>query len=74
MPLGWLGGSYAFASCAKVQRLTWMQSLCSLLFCDSQLPLDAFVYMGRIHYIANSDVTWGEHEIDYILFVQVRVC
>lgn len=28
------------------------------------------MYLTRIHYKAQSDSTWGEHEIDYILFVQ----
>lgn len=27
-------------------------------------------YLTRIHYKAQSDGVWGEHEIDYILFVQ----
>lgn len=26
--------------------------------------------MTRIHYIADSDVEWGEHEIDYLFLVQ----
>lgn len=29
--------------------------------------------MTRIHYLAGSCETWGEHEIDYILFVQKNV-
>ena len=38
-----------------------------------QLPLEAFHYLTRIHYRSDnvpSDGTWGEHEIDYILFIQ----
>jgi isopentenyl-diphosphate delta-isomerase len=35
-----------------------------------QVPLEAFTYLTRIHYQAKSDATWGEHEIDYILFIQ----
>lgn len=27
-------------------------------------------YLTRIHYKAQSDGVWGEHEIDYILFLQ----
>ncbi|OQV22077.1 Isopentenyl-diphosphate Delta-isomerase 1 [Hypsibius exemplaris] len=38
-----------------------------------QVPLDALQYLTRIHYRAPSDETWGEHEIDYILFLQRRV-
>ncbi|KAJ1975736.1 isopentenyl-diphosphate delta-isomerase idi1 [Dimargaris verticillata] len=35
-----------------------------------ELPLDQFQYLTRIQYLAPSDETWGEHEIDYILFFQ----
>ncbi|KAJ1852771.1 isopentenyl-diphosphate delta-isomerase idi1 [Coemansia sp. RSA 1822] len=38
-----------------------------------QVPLDAFTYLTRIHYVAASDGVWGEHEIDYILFIKADV-
>jgi len=39
-----------------------------------QIPLEAFKYLTRVHYKANSGSSiWGEHEIDYILFVQADV-
>lgn len=28
----------------------------------AQLPLDSFHCVSRIHYLAESDETWGEHE------------
>jgi isopentenyl-diphosphate delta-isomerase len=34
------------------------------------ISLDEFQYLTRIHYYAESDGAWGEHEIDHILFVQ----
>ncbi|KAK9469822.1 NUDIX hydrolase domain-like protein [Lipomyces arxii] len=34
------------------------------------VPLDGFHFLTRIHYKAPSDGVWGEHEIDYILFIQ----
>lgn len=34
---------------------------------------DELRYLTRIHYKAQSDGIWGEHEIDYILFVQKDV-
>ncbi|KAJ1953327.1 isopentenyl-diphosphate delta-isomerase idi1 [Linderina pennispora] len=38
-----------------------------------QVPLDKFKYLTRIHYMAPSDGMWGEHEIDYILFIKADV-
>ncbi|KAF2721597.1 isopentenyl-diphosphate delta-isomerase [Polychaeton citri CBS 116435] len=37
------------------------------------VPLDKFDFLTRIHYKAPSDGKWGEHEIDYILFIQADV-
>lgn len=38
-----------------------------------QVPIDKFQYLTRIHYLAPSDGKWGEHEIDYILFIKADV-
>ncbi|MEE6509443.1 hypothetical protein FKM82_026116 [Ascaphus truei] len=38
-----------------------------------QVTPDELHYLTRIHYKAQSDEIWGEHEIDYILFVQKNV-
>ena len=38
-----------------------------------QIPLDRFKFLTRIHYQAPSDGKWGEHEIDYILFIKADV-
>jgi isopentenyl-diphosphate delta-isomerase len=38
-----------------------------------QVPLDKFEFLTRIHYLAPSDGKWGEHEIDYILFIRADV-
>lgn len=35
--------------------------------------VEDFTYLTRIHYLAASDSVWGEHEIDYILFVRKDV-
>ena len=35
----------------------------------AQTPVDGFQYLTRIHYLAPSDGLWGEHEVDYILFM-----
>ncbi|KAG0292645.1 isopentenyl-diphosphate delta-isomerase idi1 [Linnemannia gamsii] len=34
------------------------------------VPVDEFHFLTRIHYMAPSNETWGEHEIDYILFMR----
>ena len=39
----------------------------------SQVPLDRIEFVTRIHYLAPSDSTWGEHEIDYIFIVKLEV-
>ena len=38
-----------------------------------QVPVSAFEFLTRIHYLAPSDGKWGEHEIDYILFIEADV-
>ncbi|XP_064188391.1 isopentenyl-diphosphate Delta-isomerase 1 [Anguilla rostrata] len=40
---------------------------------QSQVPPEEMTYLTRIHYKAQSDGIWGEHEIDYILFMQKDV-
>ncbi|RMZ79825.1 hypothetical protein DV737_g3250, partial [Chaetothyriales sp. CBS 132003] len=40
---------------------------------SEQVPLSDFDFLTRIHYLAPSDGKWGEHEIDYILFIQADV-
>lgn len=35
----------------------------------SEIPLSDFLYLTRIHYYASGGI-WGEHEIDYILFLR----
>ncbi|KZP31370.1 Isopentenyldiphosphate isomerase [Athelia psychrophila] len=40
---------------------------------QSQTPVDQFQYLTRIHYLAPSSGLWGEHEVDYILFITADV-
>jgi isopentenyl-diphosphate Delta-isomerase len=37
-----------------------------------QVPVADFEFLTRIHYLAPSDGKWGEHEIDYIFFVEAE--
>ncbi|KAK5244753.1 isopentenyl-diphosphate delta-isomerase idi1 [Exophiala xenobiotica] len=39
----------------------------------SEVPIEKFDFLTRIHYLAPSDGKWGEHEIDYILFIEADV-
>jgi isopentenyl-diphosphate delta-isomerase len=44
-----------------------------------QVPVKSFKFLTRLHYCAEDSVTygpgapWGEHELDYILFIQADV-
>ncbi|XP_065175791.1 isopentenyl-diphosphate Delta-isomerase 1-like [Sycon ciliatum] len=38
-----------------------------------QLPLESFNFLARVHYRAMSGGDWGEHEMDYVLFMQKDV-
>ncbi|XP_033103191.1 isopentenyl-diphosphate Delta-isomerase 1-like [Anneissia japonica] len=38
-----------------------------------QVPLEDIHFITRVHYSAPYNETWGEHEIDYILFTQREV-
>ncbi|KAL9955940.1 hypothetical protein ACROYT_G037345 [Oculina patagonica] len=40
---------------------------------ESEIKLDDLKFLTRIHYKAASDKMWGEHEIDYVFFVQKDV-
>lgn len=37
------------------------------------IPVEKFKYLTRIHYMDTGNGKWGEHEIDYILFIQTDV-
>eukprot|EP00761_Pharyngomonas_kirbyi_P012126 gb/GECH01012153.1/.p1 GENE.gb/GECH01012153.1/~~gb/GECH01012153.1/.p1 ORF type:complete len:241 (+),score=72.33 gb/GECH01012153.1/:1-723(+) len=36
----------------------------------NDVPLEDFHYLTRMHYCAQGDTQWGEHEIDHILIIQ----
>jgi len=40
---------------------------------QTESPIDQFQYLTRIHYLAPSNGMWGEHEVDYILFLTADV-
>lgn len=45
---------------------------------EDDIPIENMKYLTRVHYIAKDEDTygknavWGEHEIDYILFIRVK--
>ncbi|KAM7438826.1 isopentenyl-diphosphate delta-isomerase idi1 [Porites harrisoni] len=40
---------------------------------DDEISVDDLRFLTRIHYRAGSDKIWGEHEMDYVLFMQKEV-
>jgi isopentenyl-diphosphate delta-isomerase type 1 len=69
-----LDGSVPGVKAAAVRKL-----LQELGIESKDVPTDQFKYLTRLHYWAADTVThgadspWGEHEIDYILFIQTDV-
>jgi isopentenyl-diphosphate Delta-isomerase len=53
------------AKCAAQRKLDHELGIAS-----AHVPVSDFEFLTRIHYLAPSDGRWGEHEIDYILFIQ----
>ncbi|KAF2796402.1 isopentenyl-diphosphate delta isomeras-like protein 1 [Melanomma pulvis-pyrius CBS 109.77] len=61
------------ASVAGVRRAAVRKLDHELGIKASQVPIDDFRFLTRIHYKSASDGKWGEHEIDYILFIKADV-
>ncbi|KAG8627903.1 hypothetical protein KVT40_003776 [Elsinoe batatas] len=74
-PLGVPGetGSTLDASIMGVKRAAQRKLKQELGINPEQVPIEKFNFLTRIHYKAPSDGKWGEHEIDYILFIQADV-
>jgi isopentenyl-diphosphate delta-isomerase len=66
-------GSSLPASIAGVKRAAVRKLDHELGIPSSQVPIEKFDFLTRIHYLAPSDGKWGEHEIDYILFIKADV-
>ncbi|KAI9893800.1 MAG: isopentenyl-diphosphate delta-isomerase idi1 [Vezdaea aestivalis] len=74
-PLGVPGetGSELEAAVLGVKRAAQRKLGHELGIKAEQVPLEKFDFLTRIHYKAPSDGKWGEHEIDYILFIKANV-
>ncbi|EMC91862.1 hypothetical protein BAUCODRAFT_126839 [Baudoinia panamericana UAMH 10762] len=74
-PLGVPGetGSTLDAAVAGVKRAAQRKLDQELGIKAKQVPVEHFDFLTRIHYKAPSDGKWGEHEIDYILFIKADV-
>ncbi|KAL4777125.1 NUDIX hydrolase domain-like protein [Aspergillus nidulans var. acristatus] len=74
-PLGIPGetGSQLDAAILGVKRAAQRKLNHELGIKPEQVPIEKFEFFTRIHYKAPSDGKWGEHEIDYILFIQADV-
>ncbi|KAF2747799.1 isopentenyl-diphosphate delta isomeras-like protein 1 [Sporormia fimetaria CBS 119925] len=74
-PLGIPGetGSDLTESIQGVRRAAVRKLYQELGIKAEQVPIDDFKFLTRIHYKSPSDGKWGEHEIDYILFIKADV-
>ncbi|PLB33892.1 isopentenyl-diphosphate delta-isomerase IDI1 [Aspergillus candidus] len=74
-PLGIPGetGSELDAAVLGVKRAAQRKLEQELGIKPEQVPIEKFEFFTRIHYKAPSDGKWGEHEIDYILFIEADV-
>ncbi|KAL3454331.1 NUDIX hydrolase domain-like protein [Aspergillus insuetus] len=74
-PLGIPGetGSQLDAAILGVKRAAQRKLNHELGIKPEQVPIDKFEFFTRIHYKAPSDGKWGEHEVDYILFIEADV-
>ncbi|KAI0165485.1 NUDIX hydrolase domain-like protein [Xylariaceae sp. FL1272] len=66
-------GSNLPDSIAGVKRAAQRKLEHELGIKTEQVPFEDFHFLTRIHYKAPSDGKWGEHEIDYILFIKANV-
>lgn len=74
-PLGIAGetGATLEAAVAGVKRAAQRKLDHELGIKTEQVSTEKFDFLTRIHYLAPSDGKWGEHEIDYILFIKADV-
>lgn len=74
-PLGVPGetGATLDAAIAGVKRAAVRKLDQELGIKAHRVPIEKFDFLTRIHYLAPSDGKWGEHEIDYILFIKADV-
>lgn len=56
-------------NCAGVRNAAQRKLFDELGIVADELPVDQFIPLGRILYKAPSDGKWGEHELDYLLFM-----
>jgi len=67
------GGADLAEAVAGVKRAAQRKLDHELGIKAAQVPIEKFRFLTRIHYKAPSDGKWGEHEIDYILFIKADV-
>ncbi|PWZ10630.1 Isopentenyl-diphosphate Delta-isomerase I [Zea mays] len=56
-------------NCAGVRNAAQRKLFDELGIVADELPVDQFILLGRMLYMAPSDGKWGEHELDYLLFM-----
>uniref|UniRef100_A0A804Q0U3 Nudix hydrolase domain-containing protein n=1 Tax=Zea mays TaxID=4577 RepID=A0A804Q0U3_MAIZE len=55
--------------CSGVRNAAQRKLFDELGIVADELPVDQFIPLGRMLYKAPSDGKWGEHELDYLLFM-----
>ncbi|WVZ98545.1 hypothetical protein U9M48_043974 [Paspalum notatum var. saurae] len=56
-------------NCVGVRNAAQRKLFDELGIVTDELPVDQFIPLGRMLYKAPSDGKWGEHELDYLLFM-----
>ncbi|XP_014210128.1 isopentenyl-diphosphate Delta-isomerase 1 [Copidosoma floridanum] len=69
-PLAEIKGENEEAEALGIRRAAQRRLGYELGIPTSEVSPDDFCYLTRIHYQAAGDGIWGEHEIDYVLFLQ----
>ncbi|KAM4065034.1 NUDIX domain-containing protein [Hirsutella rhossiliensis] len=66
-------GSMLQAAIEGVKRAAQRKLHHELGIDKAQVPIEKFHFLTRIHYKSASDSEWGEHEVDYVLFIKAQV-
>ncbi|KAK2575486.1 hypothetical protein KPH14_011213 [Odynerus spinipes] len=69
-PLAEIPGETSEDNAMGIRRAAQRRLAYELGIPSSEIELSDFFYISRVHYFSLGNGVWGEHEIDYVLFVQ----